>query len=292
LQNLLFMNLFDKAVSKLPQQQSGVFLQENQSWERILIYSWFRFNHKSIYGYPHSTTRDWDLRYFFDPRCYSSSKDCCLPLPTKIAVHGKVVRNALIDSGYPTDMLLEVEALRFLHLNTKNARKEFSRRENSNLQLLVFGGYVIENTHRQMQMLNDAVVLMNTRIDIVVKPHPLCNIQINLYPNLSVELTNKPIEELLENCDVAYTDCVTSAAVDAYCLGVPVVSERNPSCLNISPLRGKKGVFFASKPSELATIFQTIEESYETFKNVNRDLFHTDSLLPRWKNLLAVKYDL
>ena len=291
LKNLLFMNLFDKAISKLPQQKSGVFLQENQCWERALIHSWHRFKHKNIYGYPHSTTRDWDLRYFFDPRCYTNFGECRLPLPTKIAVHGELVRTALVDGGYPLNMLVEVEALRYLHLSAATKNNDCPRSASENFRVLVIGGYIKENTHRQMQLLNDAVGYFNFRMDIVVKPHPLCNIETHLYPNISAKLTSEPIEDLLIDCDVAYTDCVTSAAVDAYCFGVPVVSERDPKLLNISPLRGRSDVFFVCDSSELAAVFHSIVRKPNNHKNDRLNFFHTDSTLPRWRKLIAVKYD-
>ena len=290
LQNILFMNLFDKSLAVLPKQKTGVYLQENQGWERSLIHCWNKFNHHNIYGYPHSTIRDWDLRYFNDPRSYSAIGKCCMPIPTSIAVNGNVLLETLVRSGYPADNLVEVEALRYLHLNDTNTGKQVVGPTEPNLQVLVFGGYLESNTHRQMKMLDDAVNGLDINLDIVVKPHPLCNIRTHLYPNLSFNLTNKPISELLQHCDVAYTDSVTSAAVDAYCSGVPVVSERNPMLLNLSPLRGRKGVLFVSDSTELANALLSIENGRENHKREIREFFHTDPSLPRWKKLLAVKY--
>ena len=64
MQNLIWIFLFDKALSQLPYQRKGLYLQENQNWERIFIYTWKKSGHGQIVGVPHSTISFWDLRYF------------------------------------------------------------------------------------------------------------------------------------------------------------------------------------------------------------------------------------
>ena len=59
MQNILWLHLFDKMPS-LPQQQVGLYLMENQGWERIIL--WHRMLMEHL-GVPHSTIRYWDLRY-------------------------------------------------------------------------------------------------------------------------------------------------------------------------------------------------------------------------------------
>ena len=64
--NLLTLNLFESALECLPQQQRGVYLQENQGWEYGFVDAWKRSAHNELIGVPHSTVRYWDLRYYFD----------------------------------------------------------------------------------------------------------------------------------------------------------------------------------------------------------------------------------
>ena len=64
MQNLIWIFLFDKALSQLPYQRKCLYLQENQNWERIFIYTWKKSGHGQIVGVPHSTISFWDLRYF------------------------------------------------------------------------------------------------------------------------------------------------------------------------------------------------------------------------------------
>jgi surface carbohydrate biosynthesis protein (TIGR04326 family) len=94
------------------------------------------------------------------------------------------------------------------------------------------------------------------------------------------------VSKLLPDCDVAYSSAVTSAAVDAYCAGVPVVSVRAHKTLNLSPLRSTKGVHFVSTPKELK---QALDKTFATspHKHRKKSFFHIDKNLHRWKKLFA-----
>ena len=45
MQNILWLHLFDKMLRSLPQQQVGLYLMENQGWERIFLYFWRKHAH-------------------------------------------------------------------------------------------------------------------------------------------------------------------------------------------------------------------------------------------------------
>ena len=97
-----------------------------------------------------------------------------------------------------------------------------------------------------MNILSDLDLKILSILDITVKPHPACKILPSLYPNLHFKITNAPISDLLSESDVAFTSSGTSAALDAYCTAVPVISVLDPNQLNLSPLRGFDDVFFVS----------------------------------------------
>ena len=115
--NLLYYNLFNKAIKLLKHQQKGLYLQENQGWEFALIQVWEKASHGELIGVPHSTIRYWDMRYYFDSRHYNDYDTKRIPRPNMVAVNGKFAKNCLIQSGYPKDELIEVDALRYLYLN-------------------------------------------------------------------------------------------------------------------------------------------------------------------------------
>lgn len=102
----------------LPRQDKGFYLQENQGWEFGFIHSWRVSGHnKCLVGIPHNTVRYWDLRGYFDPEIFEDTSRCQLPFPDFVGVNGEAAKKLYLDSGYPEDILIEVEALRYLHLS-------------------------------------------------------------------------------------------------------------------------------------------------------------------------------
>jgi len=147
------------------------------------------------------------------------------------------------------------------------------------------GDYLHSNTHLQMRLLEKAVPLLPLYTRIIVKPHPSCPINPEDYPELSMELAEKPLAELLLECDVAYSSATTSAAVDAYCSLTRVVSVLDPQSLNLSPLRGREGAFFASTPRDLAAALVSVVNVPDS-SFVRNDFFSHDPHLSRWRVLL------
>ncbi|MBE0613499.1 MAG: hypothetical protein IH604_07530 [Burkholderiales bacterium] len=286
LSGLLNYNLFESALKALPKQRVGVYLQENQGWEFALIHAWRTAGHGRLIGSPHSTVRYWDLRYFFDPRSYSQKGRNNMLLPDQVAMNGPAARDAYVTSGYPVGDLVDVEALRYLYLVDIKADADIvlARPTGSPLRVLVLGEYLLSSTEKQMRLLEKAAGFLPKDMKITVKPHPNCPVQVADYPGLRLEVTMSPISTLVQACDVAYTGSITSAAVDAFCAGVPVVSVLDPDILNLSPLRGQAGVLFASTPEELAHAMIASVSGRRATKG--QDFFTLDPNLPRWRKLL------
>jgi len=275
--NLMELNLFEKAMSAIPNQERGCYLQENQPWELSFIYSWRQNNHSNnLLGIPHSSVRYWDLRYFFDSRSYFSDEDCSLPLPDNVGVNGIAAKKLYIEHGYPEKKLLSIEALRYLHLNlTKDSVKAKLKKSTV---ILVLGDYMEKDTDFQMKLLETSNSFLSDAFKYIVKSHPSNPIKPLDYPNLSFRVSEKPISELVEECSLAYTSNVTSSALDAYCSGLPVISAFDPANLNRSPLRGFSDVVFVSNSDQLIKAVETKSKLQgagwqgERFFNLNSDL--------------------
>jgi len=120
----------------------------------------------------------------------------------------------------------------------------------------------------------------------LIKPHPNCPIKLSDYPGLlgvEARVTEQPIAELLPSNDVAYTSATTSAAVDAYSVGLSVLSVLDPETLNQSPVRGINGVKFVSTADELVVALRTERDSIDIM-----EFFYLDRNLPRWLSLFRV----
>lgn len=296
--NVLYLNLFEAAFSEISKQAIGVYLLENQGWEFGMLQAWKSNNHGQVVGCAHSTVRYWDLRYFFDPRSYCLKKANPLPTPDRVAVNGPAAKQTYLAGGYPAKGLVDAEALRYLYLNQLNGErgKDYNAYTMPNSakfplrRLLVLGGYTETVTRVTMQLLNDIADDLLDSISITVKPHPAMPVSTSDYPRLSFSASRLPISELLAESDVVCASAVTSAAVDCYCAGLPVITVLDPRALNMSPLRGVSGCTFVGSPAELATAINEVVTTPGS-GNIAEQFFNLDRRLPAWKKLLGVDAD-
>jgi len=284
--NLMELNLLEKAMGEVSNQERGCYLQENQPWELCFIYSWKQNNHSnSLLSIPHSTVRYWDLRYFFDSKSYFSDIECNLPMPDNVGVNGIVARTMYIEQGYPEGRLLDIEALRYLHLNlTKDSIKTNLKKH---MVILILGDYMEKDTQFQMELLEASSSFLGVSFKYIVKSHPNNPIKPADYPNLSFKVSIQPISELVGECSLAYTSNVTSSALDAYCAGLPIVSAFDPAKLNRSPLRGFDDVFFVSNPGQLINAFEVKSQLQDRNWKAN-SFFNINPNLSQWKFFLGI----
>ena len=281
--NLINLNLFEAALKALPDQRTGVYLQENQGWEASLINAWNAEENGRLIGAPNASVRFWDLRYFYDERCYVRKGRNNLPMPDLVALNGPAAMNAYLEGDYPASQMLQVEALRYLSLtDSRAAESKITLPRGSNLKVLAMGDYIPQNTQLQMQLLEQAANLLPKDTLFIIKPHPSCPVDPADYPELNMTLTTEPLSNLLATCDVAYSSSLTAASVDAYIAGIPVISVLDPSKLNMSPLRGCDGVVFVNTSQELAMALKNTKPSNPQ-KN---SFFMLDPDLTSWKKLL------
>ncbi|MBF0231412.1 MAG: carbohydrate biosynthesis protein [Desulfamplus sp.] len=283
--NILFLNLFESLLKTLPKQKMGFYLLENQAWERAFIYAWRTWGHGTLIGVQHATVRYWDLRYFADPQSYARINQNDMPLPDKVALNGKAAVDAYRNGKYPESQLIEVEALRYLNLLKRDhTDKNKNKKKGEPIRILVLTDYLVQLTRQQMQWLEIANSILDDEVSCIVKPHPACPVEESDYPSFSFQITNSPIDELLAECDIAYTSNVTSAAVNAYVCGIPVISVLDGNTFNMSPLRGLNGVYFASSPQSVVDAVRKIQLDPEM--NIRAEYFTLDPDLPRWRRLI------
>jgi surface carbohydrate biosynthesis protein (TIGR04326 family) len=87
----------------------------------------------------------------------------------------------------------------------------------------------------------------------------------------------------MHKSDVVITGNITSAAVDAYYFGLPILTLIDPKTLNSSPLRDIKVISYFSTVSELTEIINKSlyikPDESKSYFNLNNDLF-------LWKRLI------
>ena len=131
---------------------------------------------------------------------------------------------------------------------------------------------------------------MSLPISFSLKPHPNYFVDVGDYPALSLKLLMQPLGKVLvdQSFDIAFAGSTTSAGVDAYLSGLPIVVLLSDTELNFSPLRGTPGVRFVSTPEELNETFDQVRD--RPAPEVERqEFFCLDPALPRWRQILGLQ---
>ncbi len=280
IKNCISISVYDNVLKKMPHQAMGIYIQENQPWEIAIINAWRNAGHGKLIGVPHTTVRFWDLRYFYAPKTYSKLSNS-LPRPDCVALNGPVAFDMYKRNGYPVTEMVEVEALRYLHLKTRSQPKRVKVTDHK--RILVLGDNIIGSNERLIEMIYHANKNLRVSVNFVFKSHKARVFEFTSYHSENFIVSEENIFEQMNKSDVVITGNITSAAVDAYYFEIPVATLIDPKILNSSPLRDIKGVSYFSTVSELTEIIN--ESLYinpdepKSYFNLNKDLF-------LWKKLI------
>lgn len=285
--NTLWVELFDEALRRLPRQERGLYLCENQAWERAMVHAWRKHGHGQLIAVAHSTVRFWDLRYFSDGRTFRSRAANAVPQPDRIALNGKAAVDAFHGMDYPRERIVECEALRYGYLNGLQVSQAARGTRSTGTRILLLGDHLSSGTTKMLELLSAAAPHAPADNTYIVKPHPNCPVRTQDYPSLRLSLVTEPLAEILHDFDVAYASNGTSAAVDAYLAGLPVIVMLDENDLNFSPLRGHSGVRFVATAVELAEALQRSAQ-IATGAAERAQFFFLDPQLPRWRRLLGL----
>ena len=285
--NLLYMYLFKKAFTNLTKQEKGFYLQENQGWECTFIHSWRKAKYNSrLFAIPHTPIKFWDLKVIIDKKTYMRASKLLLPIPDYIGVNSDISKNMHLKNGIPSEKLVSIEALRYLHLNHSSDCSLKSLNIDKNTVLLL-GDVLKSNTLEQMKLLKESLKYVRKPIQYLLKPHPATHITAKDCPDIDVIITDKPINEIINCCQLAYASSATSSSFDAYYLGCKVVTIVNPQGLNASPLRGFKDAVFVSTPIELAHVLNNIDRIKKEPKK-RENILYIDINIPKWKKIFEI----
>ena len=283
--NLLWIELFDVAMQDIPRQEKGLYLFESQAWERALIHAWHKHGHGELIAVAHSTVRFWDLRYYKDPRIIKSREPQSMPQPDITLVNGQAAFDSFLSEDYPKEKLIKCEALRYEYLYNQNAEKD----DSDAVEVLILGDYMPSGTHRLLRLLEACQKNLPNNINYTLKPHPSNPVKLSEYSLLNLSITNKSLSSIISDYDIAYSSNMTSASVDAYLVGLPIIIMLDAYELNFSPLRGYSGVSFVSTSDELLIALSGLGsmDGSENLTVKRKDYFYLDPELPRWKELFV-----
>jgi surface carbohydrate biosynthesis protein (TIGR04326 family) len=221
----------------------GIYLYENQGWERALTYLWQKKCSQEIYGFQHVSGKFFDLRPYdgFEGGAYVEA-----PLPDKIIVTGESAYKSLEQFGYPTKKLVIAESLRNLYLG----KLDSVERSSEIRTLLVVTDYLKQATDYQLRILTESWEAIERNFSkVIVKPHPNCPVdeilsKYGIAREAIIDVDNRSLDKIWCEVDVVFASNVTGAALESAYIALPTLVSLSADSFNMSPLRGIKGVSF------------------------------------------------
>ena len=176
IENLIWIEVFENYFSKTKKKKYGIFLLENQAWEKAMVTSWKNYSHGEILAYTPTSINFWHL-YNFD---YSKKN---FSSPSKVLVSSKEGYNLLKYQYKRKNITLKkVESLWFNYLLDIKIEKY----KNRNNLILVIGDYLPSVNYSIFKLIKNSY--LKKFKDIYFKPHPH---DIHKYNVKNIKVTNK-----------------------------------------------------------------------------------------------------
>jgi len=278
--HLIMLSQQETLFRRLPRQNKGLFLCENQPWEAAFTYAWKSHGHGELIAVTHAPLRFWDFRYFTLGRALrsKSSQPCDKPVPDYIAVNSKISLNFLNACGAPSKSVVEVESLMFDYLQNSNSISKID----SNIMLLI-GDFFPEQNERLISIVASTLSSLTTKFKVIFKPHPLNSVMPDLSRIPGAETSWENLNALLPRTGVTVSCNSSTAALESYAYGIRTISLLDPQVLNSSPLRSIPHAHFVENSEQLshALAVNDSDQARDT------DLLIMDPALPRWRKLLS-----
>jgi surface carbohydrate biosynthesis protein (TIGR04326 family) len=285
---LFHTELFKNMLNKYPRINLGIYVMENQPWELALLYYWKKNQHGTIIGFPNSTLRYWDMRYFYHYLTLLDKSKHSLPQPDIIAVNGFYAKELLLSHSFPHNKIKVVEALRYLYLESFKCFHNRDFNKNSKVVILILGSNLTESNRYLLDIIKDVPIEFKSEFCFIYKPHSAVrerNSQLDF-----VKLTNEDLSDLLFYADIVVCSSSTSSSIDSIYAGRPTLILKDPKMLNISPVRGIINVTYFY---DVFSFINIITQLKNIRKNLKTELnyFHLDLNLKAWRDLLSEYVD-
>ena len=268
------------AAENIPSCKQIVYLMENQPWEMAFLQIFRSRRREILVGYPHSTIRYWDLRYWTATHKLDGHMLSLAPTPHHVAANGPMTRFALESSGFRFQRIRNVEALACLYLGESDA---FAAGDGTQ-RLLVLGDFFTGQNTALLNMFSQVDLDLRSKFVKVFKPHPSCRVDELLLTELDMKTDSRPLSDLLPECDVVISTNGTSAAAEAHQFGVRVITILNGDTPNYSPLRDVPNACFVASRQDLQEALAAASISSIIAR---KEYFSVDSSLTGWKELLS-----
>ena len=269
--NLIWISVFENYLSKTKRKECGIFLLENQAWEKAMITAWKNYGHGDIIGYTPTSINYWHL-YNFD----NSKKK--YPSATKIFISSNEGYK-LLKSQYDVKKIkiYKMESLWFNYLT----EKKISLNKNNNL-VLILGDYDPTNNYKVFDIVLNSNLSKKNKI--LFKPHPHDLTKYNLS---KIDETKKSNDYFFNKVSLIISPGSTAAILEYLYFGKKIFIYDDPFNLDMSPIKHLKYNLRFGSLEEFNNLLKIkINKSFiiKNFKNY----YFLNKNLQKWKNFFYI----
>jgi surface carbohydrate biosynthesis protein (TIGR04326 family) len=284
------IKLFEESLKSFKDSNDGFYLVENQPWERVLNYLWKDLFNTPLIGVQNNPFRPFDLRFYEDQRIYNTQHKSSFPMPSLLLTNGKYSQENILEFGYPKEAIKFVEAYKYSYLiDQQKYHNNLDSKSKENTLLVIVDGLPIF-ANKQLKLLGKFLSSNeNDHLNIVIKPHPFCDVSsyLNRYlKNVNFKITNDSLNSLWQSSTIVYASNMTSSGLESLFIGIPTIIYLDYNSINLSPALDFEGAMFASNSDDFKSFMEL--PSYPKPKN---DYLCLDKNLTRWKDLLLSNYN-
>jgi surface carbohydrate biosynthesis protein (TIGR04326 family) len=271
IKNILYFKCLDNVLNKKKKYKLGIYIYENQNWEKMLNYFWNKYNHKNLFAVPHNEIRYWDLRYYdFYPTSFYKKK----LKPRNFLINSFASANIAKLHNFKNQM--QAESLRMI-----NFKHKFTKIRNNKMNIFVALDLFDNSSRRLVSILNKNVDKFNNIGKIYIKKHPASRDNYH-FTSKKLYLYDNSIKSMLPKIDLFIASNSTTAVYYATFNRIPFMTYLDNSSINLSPLYPKKISFFYDDHS-----FSESIKNFNFDKNFQNNYYlHSDNKLNNWKIFL------
>lgn len=224
IENLIWINVFENYLSKTSKKKYGIFLLENQAWEKAMITAWKNYGHGDIIGYTPTSINYWHM-YNFDNSKINYS------LPTKIFISSNEGYK-LLKRQYDKKKIkiYKMESLWFNYL----IKKKITPNKNNRL-VLILGDYDPANNYKVFDIVSNSNLSKKNRILFKAHPHDLTKYNLD-----NIDQTKEPNDYFFEKASLIISSGSTAAILEYLYFGKKTFIYDNPFNFDMSPVKHLK----------------------------------------------------
>ena len=140
-------------------------------------------------------------------------------------------------------------------------------------------------TETMISMAEEALPNLPAGTQIAIKAHPHSVFDAVALERRQLKVRQEQISQLVQDYDVAFVSSASSAVVDLYVLGLPIVLFQFENNLDFSPLKGFADLPTVGTSRELVQALMNTEVPVGLPHDAD-DIFFLDPSLNRWNSLI------